>query len=123
MDWMAIFLLGANGVTLVWAVKLLIRRPNWRQRLLVLTASIVSISQTVAFLCRSQGRSLEQASSAMQQCVTAMGALAAIYLLWGETRDRKRTNHMLRLAEHENQVRQGRVLHQARTVSRAPEVT
>ena len=82
MDWMAILLIMANGLTLVWALKLLGRQPNRRLRYLVLTVSIVSISQTVAFLCHLQGQSLIQAASVLQQCVTSMGTMAAVYLLW-----------------------------------------
>ncbi|MFN0105057.1 MAG: hypothetical protein ACKV2U_23605 [Bryobacteraceae bacterium] len=105
---MAVLLIMANGLTLAWALKLLGRHPNRRLRHLVLTVSIVSISQTVAFLCHLQGQSLLQAASVLQQCVTSMGTMAAVYLLWVEIRDRNRTDRMLRLAEHENQVRQGR---------------
>ena len=118
MDWMAILLIVANGLTLVWALKLLGRQPNRRLRHLVLTVSIVSISQTVAFLCHLQGQSLIQAASILQQCVTSMGTMAAVYLLWVEIRDRNRTDQMLRLAEHESQVRQSRVLRDARVGAR-----
>lgn len=110
MDWMAMLLVVANGLTLVWALKLLGRQPNRRLRHLVLTVSIVSISQTVAFLCHLQGQSLMQAAAVLQQCVTSMGTMAAVYLLWVEIRDRNRTDQMLRLAEHENQMRQSRFL-------------
>lgn len=120
MDWMAILLIVANGLTLVWALKLLGRQPNRRLRHLVLTVSIVSISQTVAFLCHLKGQSLIQAASILQQCVTSMGTMAAVYLLWVEIRDRNRTDQMLRLAEHENQVRQSRVLRQARVGAWVP---
>lgn len=114
MDWMAILLIAANLLTVAWALKLLGRQPNRRLRHLVLTVSIVSVSQTVAFICHLQGKSLLQAASVLQQCVTAMGTMAAVYLLWVEIRDRHRIDQMLRLAEHENQVRQGRLARQAR---------
>jgi len=118
MDWMAMLLIVTNALTLGWALKLLGRRPNRQLRHLVLTVSIVSISQTVAFLCHLQGQSLLQAASVLQQCVTSMGTMAAVYLLWVEIRDRNRTDQMLRLAEHENQVRQSRVLRHARDTAR-----
>lgn len=120
MDWMAILLIMANGLTLVWALKLLGRQPNRRLRYLVLTVSIVSISQTVAFLCHLQGQSLIQAASVLQQCVTSMGTMAAVYLLWVEIRDRNCTDQMLRLAEYENQVRKSRVMRPARAGVRVP---
>ena len=110
MDWMAILLVLTNVLTLAWALKSLGRQPNRHLRLLVLTVSIVSISQTVAFLCHLQGQSMSQAASVLQQCVTSMGTMAAVYLLWVEIRDRNRTDQMLRLSEHENEVRKGRVL-------------
>lgn len=119
MDWISILLISANGMTLAWALKLLSRQPNRRLRHLVLTVSIVSISQTVAFLCHLQGQSLMQAAAVLQQCVTSMGTLAAVYLLWVEIRDRNRTDQMLRLAEHENQVRSGRMLRDAKMAARA----
>ena len=109
MDWMATLLVVANVLTLAWALKLLGRQPNRRLRHLVLTVCIVSISQTVAFLCHLQGQSLMQAAAVLQQCVTSMGTMAAVYLLWVEIRDRNRTDQMLRLAEHENGVRKSRV--------------
>ena len=114
MNWIAILLIGANVLTLAWALKLLGRQPNRRLRHLVLTVSIVSISQTVAFLCHLQGQTLSQAASVLQQCVTSMGTMAAVYLLWVEIRDRNRTDHMLRLAEHESHARQGRVARETR---------
>jgi hypothetical protein len=114
MNGMAVALMVANVLTVVWALKLLGRQPNRRLRHLVLTVSIVSISQTVAFLCHLQGQSLWQAATVLQQCVTSMGTMAAVYLLWVEIRDRNRTDQMLRLAEHENQVRLGRVAREAR---------
>lgn len=114
MNGMALLLLGTNVLTLTWALRLLGRRPNRGLRHLVLIVSIVSISQTVAFLCHLQGQSLLQAASVLQQCITSMGTLAAVYLLWVEIRDRNRTDHMLRLAEHESQVRQGRLLRESR---------
>jgi arginine exporter protein ArgO len=115
---MAILLVATNGLTLAWALKLLRKQPNRPLRHLVLTVSIVSISQTVAFLCHLQGQSLIQAASALQQCVTSMGTMAAVYLLWVEIRDRNRTDQMLRLAEHENHLRRSRVLRQARVSAR-----
>lgn len=118
MDWMPILLIGTNVLTLVWALKLLARQPNRRLRHLVLTVSIVSITQTVAFLCHLQGQSLLQAASALQQCVTSMGTMAAVYLLWVEIRDRNRTDQMLRLAEHENQVRRSQ-MERSRGIARA----
>ena len=57
MDWMAIMLVSANVLTLAWALKLLGRQPNRRLRHLVLTVSIVSMTQTAAFLCHLQGQS------------------------------------------------------------------
>ncbi|MBI2688219.1 MAG: hypothetical protein HYX27_18090 [Acidobacteria bacterium] len=119
MDLLPILLIVANGLTLAWALKLLGRQPSRGLRLLMLTVSIVSLSQTVAFLCHSQGQSLMQAAAALQQCVTAMGTMAAVYLLWVEMRERKRTDQMLRLAEHESSVRQGRDVRAARLASRA----
>ena len=113
MNWMPALLLMTNALTIVWALRLLGRRPNRRLRHLVLTVSIVSMTQTVAFLCHLQGRSLFEAATVLQQCVTSMGAMAAVYLLWVEVRDRNRTDHLLRLAEHESRVRQGRLLAKA----------
>ena len=110
MNWMPALLLLTNVLTIAWALRLLGRRPNRRLRHLVLTVSIVSMTQTVAFLCHLQGRSLLQAATALQQCVTSMGAMAAVYLLWIEVRDRNRTDHLLRLAEHESRVRQSRLV-------------
>jgi phosphatidylserine synthase len=121
MNWMPLLLLSANILTLLWAVKLLSRQPNRRLRHLVLTVSIVSVSQTVAFLCHLQGQSLLQAASALQQCVTSMGTMAAVYLLWVEIRDRNRIDQMLRLAEHENQLRRSRVDRSVREGARAIE--
>jgi hypothetical protein len=109
MNWMPVLLLLTNVLTIAWALRLLGRRPNRRLRHLVLTVSIVSMTQTVAFLCHLQGRSLLQAAIILQQCVTSMGAMAAVYLLWIEVRDRNRTDHLLRLAEHESRVRQSRL--------------
>lgn len=114
MNGMTVLLLLANGLTLIWALRLLGRRPNRGLRQLVLTVSIVSISQTVAFLSHSQGQSIWQAASVLQECMTSMGTLAAVYLLWVEVRDRSRTDHMLRLAEHENQVRQASAMRSRR---------
>ncbi|MBL8237634.1 MAG: hypothetical protein JNM66_09460 [Bryobacterales bacterium] len=111
---MAVLLIAVNVLTVVWALKLLGKKPNRRLRHLVLTVSIVSMSQTVAFLGHLEGKSLLQAATAVQQCVTSMGAMAAVYLLWVEIRDRNRTDQMLRLAEHENQVRQGRLAREPR---------
>ena len=119
MDWMAILLVGANGLTLAWALKLLGRQPNRRLRHLVLTVSIVSMTQTAAFLSHLQGQSLMEAAAVVQQCVTSMGTLAAVYLLWVEIRDRRRTDAMLRLAEHESNVRHGKVMREARMAARA----
>jgi hypothetical protein len=119
MDWITILLVSANVLTLAWALQLLGRQPNRRLRHLVLTVSIVSMTQTAAFLCHLQGQSLMQAVVVVQQCVTSMGTLAAVYLLWVEIRDRRRTDEMLRLAEHESQVRHGRVLREARMAARA----
>lgn len=119
MDLMPILLISANVLTLAWALKLLGRQPNRRLRHLVLTVSIVSMTQTAAFLCHLQGQSLMQAAAVVQQCVTSMGTLAAVYLLWVEIRDRRRTDEMLRLAEHESQVRHGRVMREARMAARA----
>jgi arginine exporter protein ArgO len=121
MDLMPILLLTANFLSLVWALKLLGRQPNRRLRHLVLTVCVVSVSQTVAFLCHLQGQSLLQAASALQQCVTSMGTMAAVYLLWVEIRDRNRTDQMLRLAEHENQVRSSRAVRTIRESVRAAE--
>ena len=118
MDWLPILLIVTNGLTLVWALKLLGRKPNRSLRLLVLTVSIVSLSQTAGFLCHLQGESLMQAAATLQQCVTAMGTMAAVYLLWVEIRDRSRTDRMLRLAEHESQVRHGRDVREARLSAR-----
>lgn len=118
MDWMAMVLLAANGLTLAWAVRLLGRRPNRRLRLLVLTVSIVSISQTVAFACHTQGQSMMQAAAVLQQCVTSMGTLAAVYLLWVEMRDRNRTDRLLRLAEYENQERYEQLVRESRLTPR-----
>lgn len=118
MDWMQVLLVAANGLTVVWALKLLGRQPNRRLRRLVVIVSIVSISQSVAFLCHLQGQSLQQAALVLQQCVTSMGTMAAVYLLWVEIRDRNTTDQMLRLAEHENQVRQSRVPRQTRIIAR-----
>lgn len=103
MDGMTILLIAANGLTLVWALRILGRQSTRRLRHLVLTVSIVSISQTVAFVCHLQGQTLLQAAGAVQQCVTSMGTMAAVYLLWVEIRDRNRVDRMLRLAEHGNQ--------------------
>ena len=114
MNWMAALLMVTNGLTLVWALKLLGRRPNRRLRHLVLTVSIVSLTQTVVFLCHLEGKSLLQAASALQQCVTSMGTMAAVYLLWVEIRDRNRIDQMLRLAEHQNFVREGQKQQQLR---------
>jgi len=105
MNWMAWLLIGVNGLTLWWALRLLGRKPNRALRHLVLTVCILSVTQTVVFLCHLQGQSLLQAASLVQQCVTAMGTMGAVYLLWVEIRDRNRTDHRLRLAEHENQLR------------------
>jgi hypothetical protein len=121
MDTMALLLISANALTLIWALRLLIRQPNRRLRHLVLTVSIVSVSQTVAFLCHMQGQTLMQAAAVVQQCVTSMGTFAAVYLLWVEIRDRNRTDQMLRLAEHENQVRLGRSERDTRLAARAAE--
>ena len=118
MNLMAILLIVANGLTVAWALKLLGRKPNRRLRHLVLTVSIVSISQTALFLGHRQGDSLVHAAALLQQCLSSMGALAAVYLLWVEIRDRSRTDHMLRLAEHETLVRHGRMLREARLVVR-----
>jgi hypothetical protein len=104
MDAMAVLLVAVNGLTLVWALRLLGRRPSRGLRHLAVAVSIVSISQTVAFICHLQGRSLAQAAAALLQCVTSMGTLAAVYLLWAEMRDRNRVDRMLRLAEHPNRV-------------------
>ncbi len=114
MNWMATLLMVTNGLTLIWALKLLGRRPNRRLRHLVLTVSIVSLTQTVVFLCHLEGKSLLQAASVLQQCVTSMGTMAAVYLLWVEIRDRNRTDQMLRLAEHQNFVREGQKQQQLR---------
>ena len=105
MDWMAMLLIAANALTLIWASKLLGRQPNRRLRALVLTVGIVSVSQTVAFFSHLQGQSLIQAAMAVQQCVTSMGTMAAVYLLWVEIRDRNRTDRLLRLAEYETHAR------------------
>jgi hypothetical protein len=121
MNWMALLLITANGLTLAWALQLLGKQPNRRLRHLVFTVSIVSVSQTVAFLCHMQGQSLMQAAAVLQQCVTSMGTLAAVYLLWVEIRDRHRTDQMLRLAEHESHVRQGRIMRDSRMAARATE--
>lgn len=114
MSGMAILLIVANGLTVAWALKSLGRQPNRRLRQLLLTVSIVSVTQTVAFLCHLEGQSLLQAAGAIQQCVTSMGTMAAVYLLWVEIRDRNRTDQMLRLAEHEVHVRHGRQLRESR---------
>lgn len=106
MNGITVMLLVANGLTLVWALRLLGRRPNPGLRQLVLTVGVVSVSQTVAFLSHIEGRTFWQAASVLQECMTSMGTLAAVYLLWMEMRDRNRTDHMLRLAEHETRVRQ-----------------
>ncbi|HEU0122420.1 MAG TPA: hypothetical protein VFQ91_17955 [Bryobacteraceae bacterium] len=106
MNGMTVMLLVANGLTLVWALRLLGRRPNRGLRQLVLTVGIVSVSQTVAFLSHIQGQTLGLAASALQECMTSMGTLAAVYLLWMEMRDQIRTDHMLRLVEYETRVRQ-----------------
>ena len=121
MGWMPLFLLTANFLTIVWALKLLARQPNRRLRHLVLTVSIVSVTQTVAFLCHLQGQSLLEAASALHQCVTSMGTMAAVYLLWVEMRDRNRTDQMLRLAEHESQVRRSRLDRSVREGARTAE--
>lgn len=113
---MAVLLLLTNALTLIWAVRLLGRHPNRGMRYLVLAVSIVSLSQTVLFICHLQGRSFMEAASVLLQCVTSMSTMAAVYLLWVEIRDRNRTDQMLRLAEHQNQVTEGR---QMRRVARA----
>lgn len=105
MDWMAILLIAANALTLIWASRLLGRQPNRRLRALVLTVGIVSVSQTVAFFSHLQGQSLIQAAMAVQQCVTSLGTMAAVYLLWVEIRDRNQTDRMLRLTEYETHAR------------------
>ena len=122
MDLMTVLLLATNGLTLVWALRLLGRQPNRQLRHLVLTVSIVSCSQTVAFLCHLQGQSLIQAASVLQQCVTSMGTMAAVYLLWVEVRDRNRTDQLLRLAEHENQARRGRMERKAQAIASSQHV-
>jgi len=109
MNGMALLLLVVNGLTIVWALRLLGRQPDRGLRSLVLTVSIVSLSQTVAFLSHSQGRSLMEAATALQQCVTSMGTMAAVYLLWVELRQRRRADQLLRLAEYETLVLQGRL--------------
>lgn len=106
---MALLLLLVNGLTIVWALRLLGRQPDRGLRLLVLTVSIVSLSQTVAFLCHTQGRSWMDAAATLQQCVTSMGTMAAVYLLWMEIRHRRRTDHLLRLAEYDSLMLQSRM--------------
>jgi hypothetical protein len=114
MDFIVTLLIGTSVLTLLWALRLLGRRPNRRLRHLVLAVTIISITQTVVFLCHWQGQSLSQAVGVLQQCITSMGTLAALYLLWVEIRDRNRTDHLLRLAEHGNHLRRGNRARDAR---------
>ena len=109
MNGMALLLLVVNGLTIAWALRLLGRQPDRGLRSLVLTVSIVSLSQTVAFLSHAQGRSLMEAAVLLQHCVTSMGTMAAVYLLWVELRQRRRTDQLLRLAEYDTLVLQGRL--------------
>jgi hypothetical protein len=74
-----------------------------------LTVGLVSVSQTASYILQTQSDELSRALVAVQQFVTAIACMGSIYILWREISDRNRTDRMLRLAEHENQVMQSRL--------------
>jgi hypothetical protein len=101
MNLLGLLLIIANALTLIWAARLLRRRPARRLSYLILTVSIISVTQTVAYFSRMQGKTVLEMASLIQQCIVATGSLAAVYLLWVEVRDQHRTDHLWRLAEHQ----------------------
>lgn len=109
MDWMALSTIVVNVLTTTSVLLLLGRHQNRRLRYLVLTIGIVSVSQTAAYVFKLQGDGFSRTVSSFQQFVTALASMAAVYLLWREISDRNRTDRMLRLTEHENQVMQCRL--------------
>jgi hypothetical protein len=96
-------------LTTGFAFLLLGKHPNRRLRYLVLTVGIFSVSQTAALFGMLQAEGLWQAVGKFQHFVMALTGMVFVYILWREISDRNKTDRMLRLAEHENQVMQSRL--------------
>ena len=109
MGWLAASTILANVLTTGFAFLLLGKHPNRRLRYLVLTVGIFSVSQTAALFGMLQAEGLWQAVGKFQHFVMALTGMVFVYILWREISDRNKTDRMLRLAEHENQVMQSRL--------------
>jgi len=119
MNLLGVLLVVVTTLTLIWAGRLLRRRPARRLCYLILTVSIISVTQTVAYFSRLQGKTVMEMVAMLQQCIIATGSLAAVYLLWVEVRDQHRTDQLWRLAEH--QLNRSAVTARRRSVTRPPE--
>jgi hypothetical protein len=109
LGWLAVSTILANVLTTGFALVLLRRHPNRRLRYLVLMVGMVSFTQTAALFGMLNVRGLSEAIGHFHYFITAMAGMSFIYVLWREISDRNRTDRMLRLAEHENQVMQSRL--------------
>jgi len=89
----------ANLLATGSAVLLARRGPNRRLRLLTLVVGLMSLSRTVGYVHPESGLS-NPAMALIQELWIAALALASVYLLAGEMRDRKATDQKLRLMEH-----------------------
>jgi len=109
LGWLAVSTILANVFTTVFALVLLRRHPNRRLRYLVVMVGAVSVTQTAGLFGILNVHGLSEAIGRFQYFITAMTGMAFLYVLWREISDRNRTDKMLRLAEHENQVMQSRL--------------
>jgi len=109
VGWLAASTILANILTTGFALLLLRRHQNRRLRYLVLTVGIFSVSQTAAIFGMLQSEGIWQVVGKFQHFIMAMTGMVFVYILWREISDRNRTDRMLRLAEHENQVMQSRL--------------
>jgi len=109
VGWLAASTILANILTTGFALLLLRKHQNRRLRYLVLTVGIFSVSQTAALFGMLQSEGIWQVVGKFQHFIMAMTGMVFVYILWREISDRNRTDRMLRLAEHENQVMQSRL--------------
>ena len=120
MNWIALFNVLVNISATGAALVLLNRISNRRIRCLVLIMGMVAFSQTFSFILIFENEIWSHMIWGCQRMVATCGSAAGLYYLFREMTDRNRTDRILRLTEHENQVMQSRL--EKRTQPRTAEV-
>ena len=98
-----------NSVAAAAATLLLHRISSRRIRYLVLIMGVLAFSQTSSLVVIFQNDAWSRSIWSGQQMVVTLATVSGLYLLFREMTDRNRTDRILRLTEHENQVMQGRL--------------